>query len=142
MILYINESADNVIGKVLKRVGDVTVRLPATIDVIKPVIKLNGFFEEFNYCEIPELERFYFVKSKQVRGKIVELFLEVDVLETYKHVLKGLSCEVEVGINRGDYGRVVGEPSLESESVFINGVDELFDDETIILVTIGGGRNG
>lgn len=142
MILYLNKSADNVIGKDLEEVGRVDVRLRADIDIINPQLKIKNNGLKFNYCYIEQLKRFYFVESVQVRGRLVELVLNVDVLETYKEEINNSELVIERPIKAGDYGDFSGVAKEEKDVAIFESDLVIEKGESIILSTKGGAYNG
>lgn len=65
-------------------------------DLVRPtlMLELNGTISR-NYFYIPELKRYYFVKSfKMVRTGLFQVELEVDVLMSYATEIKALTCVI------------------------------------------------
>ena len=139
MILYLNKSADNVIGKDLEEVGRVDIRFRADIDIINPQLKIKNNGLKFNYCYIEQLKRFYFVESVQVRGRLVELVLNVDVLETYKEDIKNSEWVYNSPIKSGDYGEVSADFTGRYEKEVVAFDDVILDKKSLVVVTMGEG---
>lgn len=79
------------------------------VDLLNPIFTIrydpstNTVFK-FNYCYIPEFERYYFITSvKYVTSLIIELTCHVDVLMTYKDIIRNTSAVVDVSNNIVDY---------------------------------------
>lgn len=142
MILYKNDSADNVIGKRLTELMRFKLRIPSNVDLLSPKIVLSGFNPDkvlgFNYCYIEPLKRYYFVKDMVVMGKVTELYLEVDVLETYREQILGAEVNFKSEIKEGDYGAFTGN---RTPNKIINDYlsdRDLDNEESIVAVTLGG----
>lgn len=137
MILYLNKSADNVIGKDLEEVGRVDIRLRADIDIYSPLIRLRRGFINFNYCYIEELNRYYFVKSFDVVGGFVNISMEVDLLESFKEDIKKLKGRLMRNVKNGDVFNGDLDMSLikNVKTYDFDGDVELED--SIIISTVG-----
>ena len=52
---------------------------------LKPVFVFNGNFKAYNYCYIPEFDRFYYITEQIAKtGNITEVHMECDVLQSWK----------------------------------------------------------
>lgn len=95
--LYRNNSSRNVINKVLDfvRIFRGTFREP--FDITAPVITLSyNSPPDFNYVDIPSLNRKYFVSGySNIANSLWEIYLEVDVLESYKNSVLSLDAIIE-----------------------------------------------
>lgn len=84
--LYNTTDSNNTIGKTLteEQIFDITFK--ETVDIINPVVMLKSDVPILkNYAYIPEFGRYYFITSIQIQpNKIYKLFLECDVLESFK----------------------------------------------------------
>ena len=52
---------------------------------LKPVFVFNGNFKAYNYCYIPEFDRFYYITEQIAKtGNITEVHMQCDVLQSWK----------------------------------------------------------
>ena len=86
--LYKNISDDNVINKTLQSeitLADASIR--GEVDILEPKIRIvsEHNLALYNYCYLPDYQRYYFITyPKEVRTNVYDLEMKVDVLETYK----------------------------------------------------------
>ncbi len=109
--LYLTNDSDNVINKTLTGTVAMAVRLSKDIDLLRPVFLLvepaSIDFKNFNYCEIVELNKYYFIRSIElVNNEVYRLICECDVLETYKSDILASECSYHKQISAGDYGEI------------------------------------
>lgn len=92
--LYNNVSDNNVISKVLNNETAVNGHFRKQFDLDYPTINVNGVValnEKFNYCFIPDINKYYYVNSvKWQGGDNYELSLSIDVLKTFEDEIKSL----------------------------------------------------
>lgn len=93
---YTNLSEKNHLDKDLTLMGSITGTLRDECSIINPIIKIENFtdFElsECNYAYIPEFGRYYFIENIKCVGKLYEVQMHVDVLSTYKSVIRDNSA--------------------------------------------------
>lgn len=134
LILYKTLDNSNVVNKTLTDGLVININLKYDTDITKPELYLIGDFRGFNYAHIPELNRYYFIKSiEQLNLKRVRLSLECDVLETYKADFLNVECEYQSKAVSGDYGNIVADSSV-SELVTVRS-DIVLDDVTSVVLT-------
>lgn len=107
--LFVCNDSDNVINKALSGEQVLTITLKRDFNIYSPEIILRGDsilnIEAFNYAEIPDLNRKYFIRSVESVGyDLWRLSLETDVLETYKAEILSSDSLVNKAIESGDYG--------------------------------------
>lgn len=95
--LYRNNSDPTVLNKDLKFIRIFRGVFREPFDVLAPVILLEYSAPiDFNYVEIPILKRFYFVNGyRNVSSNLWAVELSVDVLESYKNTVLGLTAIIE-----------------------------------------------
>ncbi len=143
LVLYKNISADNSINKVLTDGTSFNINLKQQTDIVNPDIYLTTLtgidYTDFNYAEIVELKRFYFIDSiGSVNASIFKLELRTDVLETYKAEIDNCLVRVKRGLKTGDY---VSDQLLTEDRKTISkiyGDVELIPENNLIITTIGG----
>ena len=145
MELYITKDAANVINKTLQSVAVVPVTLKGKLDVLNPTISLHTTDDlatkmlSCNYCYIDEFKRYFFINDIKVLGKVVELSLEVDVLETYRSEILTSECVYNSRISVGDYNAVIGDVESREVVTATQSNVTLVDGNTVLLATVGTG---
>lgn len=134
LVLYKNTNPDNVINKVLTDGTVFNINFRGEVDIINPsipLVRLTGLdFREYNYAEIIELGRFYFIDSiESTNAKMETLNLRTDVLETHKQDILASYAAFNKKLEDGDYGEVsinlTGE--IEINNYFSDVTLEKFD---------------
>lgn len=146
LVLYKNMSSDNTINKVLTNGTVFNINLKRETDILNPdlfLVRLTGIdYNDFNYAEIVELKRFYFIDSiSSVNASLFKLECSTDVLETYKTEILNSNARFFRNVRTGDYLDVSLESSIK-KSVDVYHSDYGFDGErTMIMTTIGNVSN-
>ncbi len=107
--LYNTTDSNNTIGKTLVDEETYDITFKGTFDIMNPIILLKSNTPILkNYAYIPEFDRYYFITSIRIQSNnIYELFLECDVLETYREDIlasKGLVTRCTEGNKFFDSG--------------------------------------
>lgn len=143
IILYVNSSEKNKIGKTLTDEHTLSGTLREGVDIITPSILVEAEdLTGYNYARIPSFHRYYFIRSiESVRNGLWRLNLEVDVLESFKTAIKYqkviLADSEENGANNYlDGGQWVS--TVKSVTDVINFPNGLNDTGEYILITVGG----
>lgn len=141
--LYKTNDSDNVINKTITNKLAININLKRDIDVISPHLVIRDSasinINTFNYCQIQELGRFYFIRSiNNLGGNLWEVICECDVLETYKADIISSRARYYRNIRNGDYYQgTIDTSSLKTISKHIS--NKGFEEGTaLILTTIGG----
>lgn len=141
--LYKCSDGDNVINKTLTEKLTINITLKRDVNITAPQIILlndNGaFFNQFNYAEIPELQRFYFIDSvTSLNNRMESLALRCDVLETYKSDVLASNARFLRKLKTGDYINASIDYSL-FKTISKHESSKGFDDgSTMIMTTVGG----
>ena len=141
--LYKCSDGDNVINKTLTDKFTVNINLKRDVNISAPQIILlndNGaFFNQYNYAEIPELGRFYFIDNvTSLNNKMESLLLRCDVLETYKADILASKARFMRKIKTGDYINANIDYSV-FKTISKHESTKGFDDgSTMIITTVGG----
>lgn len=121
--IYNNKSNKNIVNKDIEFLQEISFSFKDDSDITNPILILQTY-KSGNYCFIPELNRYYYIdRIELMKGGFYKLYLEIDVLMSYKDQL----------INAEWY-------SVDGENIVINNeIDftELLDYEQF-LITIGG----
>lgn len=142
LILYRTLDNANVINKVLTDPLTVNITLKNDVNIINPEIVLSGDFRGYNYAHIPELNRFYFIKSfEQINLRFGKLFMSCDVLETYKADILNCSGTIKRDIQAGDYGEVNANSTVNDITTHKADV-KLTLENNIVLTTLEVRKDG
>lgn len=137
--LYKNHSENNELIKNLtdKRVINGTSR--STVDLLNPVITLSTInVNEFNYCYIKELKRYYYIVKTIIQPKGISIIsLNVDVLMTYSEDIKASKGLIT---KQKNYNPYYGEFDVESKTMLQKyEFENVFDDKgEFVLVALRG----
>ena len=140
--LYVVNDSDNVINKTMTDKVTININLKRDVDISSPsLVLLDGLgvnYSDFNYAEIPELGRFYFINNIQrLNHKMIQVDLVCDVLETYKSDVLNSKARFNRAIKTGDYfiGQV-DQSYIKTVSIHNSNVT-LGDDSSMILTSVG-----
>ena len=141
--LFKTNDSDNVINKTITNKLTININLKRDIDVISPRLVIRDSasinINAFNYCQIEELNRFYFIRSiNNIGGNLWEVICECDVLETYKSDILASNARYYRKLKTGDYFQ--GNIDFSTLKTITKHVSNKgFEDGTaIIMTTIGG----
>lgn len=140
--LYKCSDGDNVINKTLTDKLTINITLKRDVNITAPQIILmndNGaFFNQYNYAEIPELGRFYFIDSvTSLNNKMESLALRCDVLETYKADVLASKARFMRGLKTGDYIAANIDYSVIKTITKIESNSGFTGNPTMILTSVG-----
>jgi hypothetical protein len=137
-VLHKTQDADNVIGKVLTDELVLDVYLRSDTDLRNPRIRLTGIANlmDYNYCVIPELDRFYFIREINILNpELSEILCEMDYLESYKSKILTMSGLIR---RQGGYGTLaMDETGREVSTNYYSDV-ELEKGEGAVLTVLKG----
>ena len=138
--LFKTNDSDNVINKTLTNKLNITINLKRDVDIISPRLIIRDSasinINAFNYCQIEELNRFYFIRSiNNMGGNLWEVICECDVLETYKADILNSPCKFNADIQAGDYTSFSGSSNFTQDSESFSNV-EIDLTPSIIISTI------
>lgn len=140
--LYKTIDSPNTINKTLTDPLTLEINLKRGTDIINPELVLRGDFRGYNYAHIPELHRYYFINSiEQLNFILVKLYLECDVLETYKNDILNCSGTIKRDIQVGDYGDVNANSTVNVITTHKADVT-LTLENNIVLTTLEVRNNG
>lgn len=140
--LYKCSDGDNVINKTLTEKLTINITLKRDVNITAPQIILmndNGaFFNQYNYAEIPELGRFYFIDSvTSLNNKMESIALRCDVLETYKADVLASKARFMRGLKTGDYIAANIDYSVIKTITKIESNSGFTGNPTMILTSVG-----
>jgi len=143
LVLYVTKDGDNVINKELVLCKELNIRLKENVNMFSPIIILRNeekaILEKCNYAYIEEFERYYFIRDKSIKNTNYFLYLETDVLETFKNDILNSFCEYNKTIENGDYFSFSTDIDVRKEIDIFESDVTLPDDKIVIFSSIGGG---
>lgn len=140
--LYNNTSERNKIVKTLSLVETLTGSVRDKTDIINPVIMIERTNPTgFNYAEITEFGRYYFVNDVTVeRTGLIVLSLSIDVLKSYATSIK--SQKIIVDKSTTDYNNYLPDENLKTnvktKTDILNFSGGFLESGEFILITAGG----
>ena len=82
--VYNNKSNKNIVNKEIEETQEITFDFKDDSDITNPILILQSY-KTGNYCYIPDLKRYYYIdKIELMNGGYYKLYLEIDVLMSYK----------------------------------------------------------
>ena len=143
VIFYTYNGIKNKINKILSSgftVNDVIIQNDFDITNFDLLIKNSSFNLEYNYCFIPDLNRYYFIESvEKMNGSIYKIRITVDVLKSFSNQIENINAIITKSENPDD-NFVNCEVSENYTSEVINLTDNFNHSGNLILVTSLGGE--
>ena len=136
--LFNTTDSNNTIGKTLTDEQTFDITFKDKFDIINPIVMLKSDVPIIkNYAYIPEFGRYYFVTSIQIQpNKIYKLYLECDVLESFKNdILASRGLVTRAGEGNQFYDGGLNSEVRKEVDIYESEL-ELELKEEIILVTI------
>ena len=139
LILYKTNDANRVINKTLLTPKSLTINLKRDTDIIRPIILLSKTdidFKQYNYAKIVELNRYYFISHiESVNNLIDKLYLECDVLETYKQDIINSVSTYTADAKTGDNNIVSASSDINIKDKLLSDIT-LDNDSSIVITTL------
>ena len=141
LYLYKTKDSNRVLNKTLTNKSLLNINLKRDTDIVRPTIQLMKVvgmdFKQFNYAHIPDLNRFYFINNiESVNNSVDKLYLECDVLETYKADI--LASEMTYTATAGTGDNIITDANTGvNNNTKINSNITLDAGESIVLTTVG-----
>ena len=143
VIFYTYNGIKNKINKILSSgltINDVIIQNDFDITNFDLLIKNSSFNIEYNYCFIPDLNRYYFIENiEKMNGSIYKIRITVDVLKSFSTQIKNINAIITKSENPDD-NFVDCEKSENYTSEVINLTDNFNHSGNLILVTSLGGK--
>ena len=141
LYLYKTKDSNRVLNKTLTNESLLNINLKRDTDIIRPTIQLMKVagidFKQFNYAHIPDLNRFYFINVvESINNSVDKLYLECDVLETYKGDILASEMTYTATARTGD-NIITDANTGVNNNTKINSNITLDDGESIVLTTVG-----
>lgn len=97
--IYNNKSNKNIVNKKIEEVQEISFNFKDDSDITNPILILQSY-KSGNYCFIPELKRYYFIdRIELMNGGFYKLYLEIDVLMSYKDEIMNADWYSVNGVN-------------------------------------------
>ena len=141
--LYKTNDLNNVVDKVLTDETLFNINLKRDTDILRPKIPLaknaGVDLKSFNYAYIPELNRYYFINVVESLNNVIDvLFLEVDVLMSYKTQIKtGIKTYITDLNPTYKADNIYSANSNKNNIIKINSDVTLHQAQSIIITTLG-----
>lgn len=121
---YYSQSDDRQINKVLTGETSFEGVPRGDIDIMTPVIRFDSSdIMRFNYCYIPDFQRYYSVRSINVyREGLYDVSLEVDVLMSFRNHILRLECIVDKQAQSKNADEYIDDGSLVTDNIMFNRV--------------------
>lgn len=82
--IYNNKSNKNIVNKKIEEIQEISFNFKDYSDITNPILILQTY-KTGNYCYIPDLKRYYYIdRIELMKGGFYRLYLEIDVLMSYK----------------------------------------------------------
>lgn len=136
---YKTASETNRIGKTLT--GEIVINgtFKKEVDIINPVIAVTTDVTGYNYCYIPDLARYYFIEKVEItRTNLYTLQLHVDVLESYKDAIKGLTVIVGQSQSNPYYDGYINGVDVRTNDTIKEFENNFNEDGEIVLIAVYG----
>ena len=141
--LCVNNSEQNKLGKSLSNLNVFSGSLKDETSVTNPVIMME--LENptgFNYAYIPEFGRYYFIDDMvSVRTGLWKISMKVDVLESFKNSIRGITVILSDSTNTGKEEYLPGKvwkSKVKELTDIVNFPSGLSNNGEFILITAGG----
>lgn len=143
IVLYNNSSTDNKINKSLTNSKNLSGTLREGCSMLEPSVLIESVsVPGYNYCYIPEFERYYFITNiRNERNNLWRLDLTVDVLESFATDIYKSSGIIDKQENTANSNLYINDGSFVTQSKEFHDVigfsNGFIDDGEYILITCG-----
>lgn len=136
IIFYQTTSENNRLEKVLENELTITGNFKDNVDVLHPVLTVkNKEIPKYNYCYIPSINRYYFVEHVEItQTNVLTVFLDIDVLMSYKEAIKGLTAVVSSSQSNPYYSDYVQSYDVRTDYETKKFENNFNEDGNIILI--------
>lgn len=97
--LYNTTDDNRVVKKTLTKESSKECVLKGAVNVVEPIIELQGNIINYNYCYIEDFKRYYYIVDNTLHNNITTLRLKSDVLMSSYDNIKNLSAIVRRNTN-------------------------------------------
>lgn len=97
--IYNNKSNKNIVNKKIEEIQEISFNFKDYSDITNPILILQTY-KTGNYCYIPDLKRYYYIdRIELMKGGFYRLYLEIDVLMSYKEEIINADWYSVNGVN-------------------------------------------
>lgn len=97
--IYNNKSNKNIVNKKIEEIQEISFNFKDYSDITNPILILQTY-KTGNYCYIPDLKRYYYIdRIELMKGGFYRLYLEIDVLMSYKDEIINADWYSVSGVN-------------------------------------------
>lgn len=143
VIFYYSQSDDRMINKVLSAGETIQGVMRDECSIMSPTVRFQSAnVLRYNYCYIPELQRYYTVVTNNiVRNGVYDITFDVDVLMSFRGDIMQLQCIVDKQTELANGDEYIDDGSLVCDNIMFNTVYQFTSgfNETpaYVLITAG-----
>lgn len=121
---YYCQSDDRMINKVLDAGEVIRGVMRDECNIMSPVIRFQSAnVLRYNYCYIPELQRYYTVATNNIiRNGVYDVTFDVDVLMSFRGDIMQLQCIVDKQTDLANGDEYIDDGSLVCDNIMFNRV--------------------
>lgn len=140
---YYSQSDDRMVNKVLSAGETIQGIMRDECNIMSPVIRFqSASVLRYNYCYIPELQRYYTVVTNNiVRNDVYDVTFSVDVLMSFRGDIMQLQCIVDKQTDLVNGDEYIDDGSLVCDNIMFNRIYEFSggfnNSPEYILITAG-----
>lgn len=113
--LFRNNSDNRKLDKDLTQVSVKDCKLKGNCSILRPVLLVSSGTLNFNYLEIEEFGRFYYVRDiTTITDDLIEISCEIDVLMSYREQIKNTTAII--GRNENAYNMYIPDTKIGVDS--------------------------
>lgn len=117
--------------------------LKSDFDIINPVIVLkDSVIARYNYCYIPDLNRYYFIDKIDIVKNTLNVMLSIDVLMSYKEQIKELNVIVSASESNPYYNNYINGYDVRTDKEILNFENNFNEQGELILIALYGADRG
>lgn len=136
---YLSKDSADTFPKLLENKKTLQGNFRDILDIENPVVRIEASAIDFNYIEIPDLKRFYFVAdSVAVRNNIFDVSCAVDVLQS--HYAQFINSPCIVSRSQNNWNAYIDDGKRKfyqyTGNQYIT-IGDLGAPEKIVIVTVG-----
>ena len=140
---YRTASENNRLDKTLTDKYIIDGTLKSDFDIINPVILLkDNIIAKYNYCYIPDLNRYYFIDKIDIVKNTLNVMLSIDVLMSYKEQIKELNVIVSVSESNPYYNNYINGYDVRTDKEILNFENNFNEQGELILIALYGADRG
>lgn len=142
IILHVNSSDDRAVNKVLTESLTLNINPHFNLNVLNLELILSNIVDinKYNYLEIPEISRLYFIVNVERIGfNVYTLSCECDLISTYSEQILNSDSIFYRSIKPGDFNNSdLIEKLNYSLETYENDFEIGANESSIVMVTMGG----